>query len=94
MIYLKSKVLLIFILNYVLIDKRKPITGMGCLEIIIMTREEFRANLYQTYVSLGTHDHVLIQEYINIAEAYVFDNKQLTITDQEAMVSRLTESQN
>ena len=45
-------------------------------------------------MSSGTHDHVLIQEYINIAEAYVFDSKQLTITDQEAMVSRLTESQN
>ena len=27
-----SKVLLIFILNHALIDKRKPITGMGCLE--------------------------------------------------------------
>lgn len=59
-----------------------------------MTRKEFRASLYQTYVASGTYDHVLIQEYIKVAEAYVFDGKQLTITDQEAMVSRLTESQN
>lgn len=64
---------------------------MGYLEFIEMTREEFRANLYQTYVSSGMHDHVLIQEYINIAEAYVFDDQQITTTDQEAMVSRLTE---
>lgn len=53
-----------------------------------MTREEFRANLYQTYVSTGMHDHVLIQEYIRVAECFVFDHKQYTKLDEENLIKK------
>lgn len=46
-----------------------------------MTREEFRANLYQTYVSSSVCDPVLIQEYIRIAESFVFDSHEITAFD-------------
>ena len=61
---------------------------MGCLESFKMTKEEFRANLYQTYVSTGMHDHVLIQEYIQVAESFVFDHKQCTKLDEENLIKK------
>lgn len=62
---------------------------MGCLEFIEMTREEFRANLYQTYVSSGMHDPVLIQEYIQIAESFVFDRVKFTQSDFELLTKNM-----
>ncbi|ENV69750.1 hypothetical protein [Acinetobacter towneri] len=53
-----------------------------------MTREEFRANLYQTYVSTGMNDHALIQEYIHVAESFVFDKKKHTKIDEENLIKR------
>jgi hypothetical protein len=46
-----------------------------------MNRKEFRANLYQTYISLGVYDHVLIQKNIEISESFVFDNQEITAYD-------------
>ncbi|WP_180005142.1 MULTISPECIES: hypothetical protein [unclassified Acinetobacter] len=57
-----------------------------------MTREEFRANLYQTYVATGMHDQVLIQEYIEIAESFVFDQKKYTQENQEVLVKKLSKN--
>ncbi|WP_165382311.1 hypothetical protein [Acinetobacter wuhouensis] len=54
-----------------------------------MTREEFRANLYQTYVSAGMYDPVLIQEYIQIAESFVFDKLKFTQNDLKALSERM-----
>lgn len=51
------------------------------MESYRMNRKEFRANLYQTYVSSGMHDHVLIQKNIEIAESFVFDNREITAFD-------------
>ncbi|QZM13390.1 hypothetical protein ABVS_2763 [Acinetobacter lwoffii] len=62
---------------------------MGYLEFIEMTREEFRANLYQTYVSSSVCDPVLIQEYIRIAESFVFDGKQHTAIQQAELIEKL-----
>ena len=57
-----------------------------------MTRGEFRANLYQTYVSSGIQDHVLIQEYIKIAESFVFDQKEFTPSDHKVLIERLSKN--
>lgn len=46
-----------------------------------MNRKEFKANLYQTYISLGVYDHVLIQKNIKISESFVFDNQEITAYD-------------
>jgi len=54
-----------------------------------MTREDFRANLYQTYITSGMQDPVLIQEYIKIAEEFVFDSKQHTSLQQTELIERL-----
>lgn len=62
-------------------DKRKPITGMGCLEFVVMNKKEFRASLYRAYVSSGMYDHVLIQKNIEIAESFVFDKHEITAFD-------------
>ncbi len=60
----------------------------GLFGVYKMTREEFRANLYQTYVSTGMNDHALIQEYIHVAESFVFDKKKHTKIDEENLIKR------
>lgn len=55
-----------------------------------MTREEFRANLYQAYIASGMHDPVLVQEYINIAESFVFDKKVFTKSDDLVLREKLS----
>lgn len=55
-----------------------------------MTREEFRANLYKSYVELGMTHHTLIQENIKIAEAFIFDGIALTPEDQESFFDRFS----
>lgn len=53
-------------------------------------KKEFRANLYQTYVASGFQDPVLIQEYIEIAESFVFDQKKFTQDDHQTLVKKLS----
>ena len=60
----------------------------GLFGVYKMTREEFRANLYQTYVSTGMNDHALIQEYIHVAESFVFDKKKHTKIDEENLIKK------
>jgi len=55
-----------------------------------MTKEEFRANLYQAYIASGLHDPVLIHEYVNIAESFVFDGKVFTKSDERALLEKLS----
>lgn len=55
-----------------------------------MSKEEFRANLYAAYVSSGMHDPVLTQEYIRIAENFIFNNQVFTITDSKNLVQKLS----
>ncbi|AYO54169.1 hypothetical protein [Acinetobacter wuhouensis] len=59
-----------------------------------MTPIDFRAELYKTYVASGMTDHVLIQEYINIAEAFVFNKSQLTMSEFNELMERLAKNQN
>lgn len=53
------------------------------MEFIEMNRKVMRAKLYQSYIAAGIQDHVLIQEYIKIAESFIFDQKQHTKLDQK-----------
>lgn len=55
-----------------------------------MTREEFRADLYKSYVESGMVHHTLIQEHIKIAEDFVFDGIKLTPEDQESLFERFS----
>jgi|GEM_PF-1122575 hypothetical protein len=57
-----------------------------------MNIEEFRAKLYQTFIASGMKDHVLIQEYIKIAESFIFNQKQHKKLDQENLNKRLQRS--
>ncbi|KAB1852264.1 hypothetical protein F4W09_14790 [Acinetobacter tandoii] len=59
-----------------------------------MTIVEFRADLYKTYIASGMQDHVLIQEYINIAEAFVFHEKKFTKSEWEQLTRKLAENPN
>ena len=79
-----------FALIYALIDKRKPITGMGCLEFVKMSKKKFRAELYKAYVASGIHDHALIQEYIKVAEAFVLDNQEITVSGFRALTEKIS----
>ncbi|MGX5699539.1 hypothetical protein ACWKWF_08045 [Acinetobacter kookii] len=54
------------------------------------TRKKFRANLYQTYIASGVHDHALIQEYIKIAEAFVLDNQEITVSGFHALIEKIS----
>jgi len=65
---------------------------MGWMEFIKMKRKEFRANLYQTYVASGIHDHALIQEYIEVAEAFVLDNQKITVSGFHALIEKTNTS--
>lgn len=69
-------------------DKRKPTAGVGCMEFIKMNKKDFRAKLYQTYIASGMRDHMLIQEYIKIAESFVFDKKQHTNLEKEKLIKK------
>lgn len=55
-----------------------------------MTKEEFRASLYKTYISSGYQDPVLIQEYVQIAESFVFDKKKFTQADYRLLKKNIT----
>ncbi|RGD93951.1 hypothetical protein [Acinetobacter sp. SWAC57] len=55
-----------------------------------MTNEEFRADLYKAYIASGMRDPVLIQEYIEIAESFVFHQKKLTKEAYEDLVEKLS----
>lgn len=70
--------------------KRKPTAGVGWMEFIKMTKEEFRADLYKAYVAAGMHDPVLVQEYIKIAESFVFNDQIFTISDSENLAKKIT----
>ncbi len=59
------------------------------MEFIEMNRKVMRAKLYQSYIAAGIQDHVLIQEYIKIAESFIFDQKQHTKLDQKNLIKKL-----
>jgi transcription termination factor NusB len=44
--------------------------------VFTMKKNKFRAELYKTYIASGLQDPVLIQEYIEIAESFVFYQKK------------------
>ena len=54
------------------------------------TRKKFRANLYQAYIVSGVHDHALIQEYIKVAEAFVLDNQEITVSGFRALTEKIS----
>ena len=60
------------------------------MELIIMTKEEFRANLYTAYIASGMHDPVLTHEYIRIAENFVFDGQVFTIKDSKELAKKVS----
>ena len=74
------------------IFKKKTHRGGGLDGVFRMTKEELRANLYQAYIASGYQDPVLIQEYIKIAESYVFDQKEFTQDDHEILIERLSKT--
>lgn len=55
-------------------------------------RKKFRSNLYQAYISSGIHDHVLIQEYIEVAESFVFNNLKITVSTSRALNEKIIDS--
>lgn len=57
---------------------------MGCLEFIIMTREEFRASLYKALIAT-TQNPVVVQEQIKIAEEFVFTGMLVSTERLDAM---------
>ena len=57
-----------------------------------MGKKKFRAELYKAYIDLGLHDHALVQEYIKVAESFVFDKKEFTQDDQKVLIERLSGS--
>ena len=62
------------------------------MEFIEMSKKKFRAELYKAYIASGMHDHALIQEYIKVAESFVFDQKEFTQDDHKVLIERLSKS--
>ena len=51
---------------YVLIDKRKPITGMGCLEFVMnKSQEDIKMDLTLALIDKGVQDSDLINKLVN-----------------------------
>ena len=67
---------------------------MGCLEFVKMSKKKFRAELYKAYVASGIHDHALIQEYIKVAEAFVLDNQEITVSSFRTLIEKISDSRN
>ncbi|WP_017401047.1 hypothetical protein [Acinetobacter radioresistens] len=59
-----------------------------------MSKKKFRAELYKAYVASGMHDHALIQEYIKVAEAFVFDNQKITVSSFRTLTEKISDSNN
>jgi len=55
-------------------------------------RKKFRSNLYQAYIASGMHDHTLIQEYIAIAESFVFNSNKITVSGFRALNEKISNS--
>lgn len=88
------RTMLVQSLNFIIsgkvwIFKKKTHTGW-VVEFIKMTRTEFRADIYKIYVASGMQDHVLIQEYVKIAEAFTFDQKDFQPSDQKALMEKVS----
>ena len=62
---------------------------MGWMEFIMSIIEKFRENQYQAYIAAGMKDPVLIQEYIKIAENFIFNDQQFTQDEHNEMKRRL-----
>ena len=57
-----------------------------------MKKNKFRAELYKTYIASGLQDPVLIQEYIEIAESFVFYQKKLTKKAYDELVEIISKA--
>lgn len=55
-------------------------------------RIKFRSNLYQAYIASGLQDPVLIQEYIEIAESFIFNSNKITVSGFRALAKKITDS--
>ena len=62
------------------------------MEFIEMSKKKFRAELYKAYIASGVHDHALIQEYIAIAESFVFNNNKITVSGFRALNEKISNS--
>lgn len=59
-----------------------------------MKKKKFRAELYKSYIASGLQDHALTQEYINIAENFVFNDMKVTVSDLRALNEKIGASNN
>jgi hypothetical protein len=59
------------------LNRQKKTHRWGGLDGVFTMKNKFRAELYKTYIASGLQDPVLIQEYIEIAESFVFYQKNL-----------------
>lgn len=60
----------------------------------MMNEKEFRADLYKAYIASGFKYPILIQEYIEIAEAFVFRQEKLTKEAYEDLTEKLSKINN
>ena len=65
---------------------------MGYLEFVKMNKKKFRAELYKAYVASGMHDHALIQEYIEVAESFVFNSNKITVSGFITLCDKINKS--
>lgn len=72
------------------IFKKKTHRCGGLDGVFTMKKNKFRAELYKTYIASGLQDPVLIQEYIEIAESFVFYQKKLTKKAYDELVEKLS----
>ena len=66
-----TNIFLILFLFHVLIDKRKPITGMGCLEFVMLDHNE-KLKLVVELINAGLKDPDEIVHCINKIEKELF----------------------
>ena len=59
-----------------------------------MNKKVFRAKLYQTYITSGIQDHAVIQGHIKAAEAFVFDNSQIAVSEFSLPNNKISTSEN
>lgn len=72
-------------------NRQKKTHRWGGLDgVFTMKKNKFRAELYKTYIASGLQDPVLIQEYIEIAESFVFYQKKLTKKAYDELVEKLS----